>query len=79
MKVTDVMSVRTYYVMIDSENRSYQYRTDWTGAWEVQCGSSWTNVSDTEELHKALTEYWETKKTLEEPSHGITQHPRDAL
>lgn len=61
MKVKEVMSVRTYYVTIQTENRSYEYRTDWTGNWEVQCESSWITVSDTEELQKALTEYWETK------------------
>jgi hypothetical protein len=62
MKVKEVMSVRTYYVTMETENGILQYRTDWTGSWEVQYGPSWITVSDTENPQKALTEYWETQR-----------------
>ena len=63
MKVKEVTSTRTYYVTMETENGILQYRTDWTGSWEVQYGPSWINVNNTEELQKTLTEYWETQKS----------------
>lgn len=62
MKVKEVMSVRTYYVTMETENGILQYRTDWTGAWEFLNDSIWETIDDTEILQKTLTEYWETQK-----------------
>ena len=62
MKVKELQTVRTYYVTMETENGILQYRTDWTGAWEVQYGPSWINVNNTEELQEVLTEYLEAQK-----------------
>jgi len=62
MKVKEVMSVRTYYVTMETVNGDFQYRTDWTGSWEFLNGSIWETIDDTEILEKTLTEYWETQK-----------------
>ena len=62
MKVKEMTTARTYYVTMETVNGDFQYRTDWTGVWEVLYPDSpdkWEPVDDTEELQKALNEYWE--------------------
>jgi hypothetical protein len=57
MKIKEVMSVRTYYVTMETVNGDVHYRTDWTGNWEFLNGSTWETVKKTKTLQKALTEY----------------------